>query len=209
MALPEPYYEADGITIYCGDSREILPQLTADLVLTDPPYGFRKADWDASAPTWWREDAARVAPRLGVMPGVWNLPDWPRRIGRLEYKWTLAAFLTNGMTRATVGFGNWIPCLVYTADGATAYQQQGDSRAFAVGTEGKPDHPSPKPLRVMTWLLGRIGGESVIDPFMGSGTTLVGAKLLGRRAIGIEIEEKYCEIAVQRLAQGVLPLGEG
>jgi len=64
-------------------------------------------------------------------------------------------------------------------------------------------HPTQKPLVLTKWLLG-IGGDTVLDPFMGSGTTLRAAKDLGRKAIGIEIEEKYCEIAVKRMAQGVL-----
>ena len=70
----------------------------------------------------------------------------------------------------------------------------------------KNGHPCPKPIVQWKRLLNRctIRGETTLDPFMGSGTTLVAAKQLGRKAIGIEIEEKYCEIAVKRLAQGVL-----
>lgn len=64
-------------------------------------------------------------------------------------------------------------------------------------------HPCQKPLQVMARLLA-VGGEAVLDPFMGTGTTLVAAKQLGRRAIGIEVEEKYCEMAVSRLAQEVM-----
>jgi DNA modification methylase len=69
-----------------------------------------------------------------------------------------------------------------------------------------PNHPSPKPLRAMTWILSRLPSGSVIDPFMGSGTTLLAAKMAGREATGIEREERYCEIAAKRLAQEVLPL---
>jgi len=205
--LPTPYYSRDGITIYHGDCRDILPLLgPVDLVLTDPPYGIRKADWDGDFPTWWLEDAARLAPAMGLMPGIWNLLSCPREVGRLKYRWTLAAYLANGMTRGLIGFGNWIPCLVYTADGTSAYQQDGDCRRFAVGTEAMPEHPCPKPYNVMRWLVSRLPGDLILDPFMGSGTTLRAAKDLGRRAIGIEIEEKYCEIAVRRLSQEVLPL---
>ncbi|MDD5304003.1 MAG: site-specific DNA-methyltransferase [Elusimicrobia bacterium] len=69
-------------------------------------------------------------------------------------------------------------------------------------------HPSPKPECVMRWLVDELSepGETVLDPFMGSGTTLRAAKDLGRKAIGIEIEERYCEIAAKRLSQQVLPL---
>jgi site-specific DNA-methyltransferase (adenine-specific) len=69
-------------------------------------------------------------------------------------------------------------------------------------------HKYQKPLAVMRWILSRCPGPTILDPFMGSGTTLRAAKDLGRRAIGVEVEEKYCEIAVRRLAQGVLPFGD-
>jgi site-specific DNA-methyltransferase (adenine-specific) len=75
-------------------------------------------------------------------------------------------------------------------------------------TSEKNGHPCPKPLGLMRWLVARVSkpNETVLDPFMGSGTTLLAAKDMGHRAIGIEIEERYCEIAAKRLSQEVLPL---
>jgi site-specific DNA-methyltransferase (adenine-specific) len=75
-------------------------------------------------------------------------------------------------------------------------------------TADKTDHPCPKPYGWMAWAicLASEDGETVLDPFMGSGTTLRAAKDLGRKAIGIEIEERYCEIAAKRMRQEVLPL---
>jgi hypothetical protein len=70
-------------------------------------------------------------------------------------------------------------------------------------------HPTQKPVAVMQWCLGFVSGETILDPFMGSGTTLVACKRLGRLCVGIEIEERYCEIAAKRLAQGALPLEMG
>lgn len=217
--LPEPYYDRDGITIYHGDSRDILPLLDpVDLVLTDPPYGVQKqertyeritgpaAAWDDVLPLWWMEDAARLAPVMGVMPGVPNMLRLPHEVGRLAYRWTLAAHIVNGMTRGAMGYGNWIPCLVYAADGISIYRQASDAGRVVIGRDTKPDHPSPKPYEAMRWFVSSLLGDTILDPFMGSGTTLRAAKDLGRRAIGIELEERYCEIAVRRLSQQVLPL---
>ena len=69
-------------------------------------------------------------------------------------------------------------------------------------------HPTQKPVDLMAWCINHAPkADTILDPFMGSGTTLVAAKQLGRRAVGIEIEEKYCAIAVQRLAQEVMDFG--
>jgi site-specific DNA-methyltransferase (adenine-specific) len=206
----KPYYQDEraGITIYCGDCREVLPQLKpVDLVLTDPPYGFRKADWDKAFEMPWQmfDGFTEV---LAVAPGIWNLPECPREVGTLKYRWCLAVHLINGMARGCIGFGNWIPVLVWTTDKTSAYAIDGDCRSIAIGTEIKPDHPSPKPLRAWQWFLSRLPGALVCDPFMGSGTTLVAAKNLGRKAIGIELEEKYCEIAAKRIEDATLTLLE-
>lgn len=202
-----PYYQDGAVTIYHGDCREILPGLDpVDLVLTDPPYGVNKAEWDHSFPTEWMQAAARLAPAMGLMPGIWNITRCPHRIGELVYVWTLAAHLINGMARGAIGFGNWIPCLVYTREGHSMFVKDGDCRSIVIGDSVKPDHPSPKPYRVMLWFVRRLPGNVILDPFMGSGTTLRAAKDHGKKAIGIEIEEAYCELAALRMAQEVLPL---
>lgn len=203
----KPYYQDESITIYHGDCREVLPTLgKVDLVLTDPPYGFHKAGWDDAFPMWIFDAVANVAPRVGIMPGVWNIPAMPHRIGHAEYKWMLIAYLVNGFARSLIGYGNYIPCMVYADEGIKVYQQDGDIAEIIVGGDKKPEHPSPKPFRAMRWFVSRIGGETILDPFMGSGTTLRAAKDLGRKAIGIEIEERYCEIAAKRMAQLAMAL---
>ena len=195
------YYQDDTVTIYHGDCREITG-LWPDVMLTDPPYGVGKAAWDIHV---WPEPPASLK-AAGIIPGVSNIGTAPDGWRHLTYRWTLAAHLTNGMTRGAVGFGNWIPCLLYAADDVSLFAQAQDCASFAVGREVKPDHPSPKPLNVMRWFLSRLPDGLVLDPFMGSGTTLRAAKDLGRKAIGIEIEERYCEIAAKRCAQEVLAL---
>jgi DNA modification methylase len=190
-----PYYERDGITIYHGDCRDILPTLPpVDLVLTDPPYGVGIADWDRF-----------------IRPRSWMklLPDCPAlifpSIGRMyEYpppRWVLSWTRDNSTQRnGTGGFNHWEPILMY---GGGKF----DKDSFrALDNGGHDYHPSVKPLPLIRWLIRQADAQTVLDPFMGSGTTLRAAKDLGRRAIGIEIEEKYCEIAVKRLAQEVLAL---
>jgi site-specific DNA-methyltransferase (adenine-specific) len=200
----KPYYEHLGITIYHGDCRDILPQLEpVDLVLTDPPYGVNKAEWDREFPKWFIVEAFKASQSVCVMPGLWALPDCLDAMGR-QYKWIIAGYNRNGMTHGAIGFNNWIPAVC----GGVIKNGGQDAMAFTIGREGKFDHPSQKPLPFMRFLVSRLTEQSgiILDPFMGSGTTLVAAKQLGRKAIGIEIEEKYCEIAVKRLAQEVLDL---
>lgn len=282
-----PYYSDESVTLYHGDAREILPELaddSADLVLTDPPYGVNKATWDDQFPTFWMDDAARIAPVLGLMPGIWNLGRCPDAIGRLKYRWTLAAHLRNGQTRGALGLADWIPCMVYMSDEAPAWCSRftdwceangvtrkdldrvagtsdmggwwmsrlphrcqvptaelwakiraeydppaeldawvyasdpfrdagSTSRAFLIGREPMQKHPSPKPLDITSWFLHRMPGynlgRGVVDPFAGSGTTLRAAKDLGRKAIGIEVDERYCEMAANRMCQDLLDFGDG
>lgn len=284
--MSEPYYQDDSVTLYHGDCREIMPTLaddSADFVLTDPPYGVNKAEWDNAFPTFWFQGAARIAPVLGLMPGIWNLGTCPNVIGRLNYRWTLAAHLVNGQTRGALGLADWIPCMVYMTNEApgwcsrfadwcdekgitrkdldqaagtsdmgawwlsrlphrcqvpsahqwekirTAYDPPSDldvwvraedpfrdcgstSRAFKIGREPMQKHPSPKPLDITRWFLQRMPGyrlnRGVVDPFAGSGTTLRAAADLGMQAIGIEVEERYCEVIARRFDQGTFDFGE-
>lgn len=207
----QPYYtDPDGrITIYHGDCRDILPQLEpVDLLITDPPHGVQKAEWDTKFPVEWLPQAANITTQaMVVMPGVHNVLLCPRIVGAFHYRWMLSMHLSNGMTRGRMGFGNWIPALVYAREGQSLYRPQQDATTIVI-TGSKPDHPSPKPIRAMSWLVSRFADGIILDPFMGSGTTLRAAKDLGRRAIGIEIEERYCEIAARRLDQQVLPIGD-
>lgn len=204
-----PYYAHGDILIWNSDCRDILPHLPkVDLVLTDPPYGVGIGyesfdDTEQSV----RDLVADVYPlirnvgsRCMVTPGVTGQWFWPRP------DWVLCWYIPAGAQRRSWGFGTWQPVLAY---GKCPYLERGlGGRADSVRqTESseKNGHPCPKPLGVWEKFMvrGSIEGD-ILDPFMGSGTTLVAAKKLNRRAIGIEIEERYCEIAVKRLAQGVL-----
>ena len=207
----KPYYEDGQITIYHGDCREILPTLEpVDLVLTDPPYGV---DWDYGGYDDSPEQAHRLAleilPHLRLVAPVVLLTPGTKLMFRYpEPNWTLSWFVPAGTGVGPWGFVCWHPVLAYGKDPYGGKGSRPDSREI-IPKASHIEHPCPKPVEVMRWLIerGSIAPATVLDPFMGSGTTLRAAKDLGRKAIGIEIEERYCEIAVNRLAQEVLPLG--
>jgi site-specific DNA-methyltransferase (adenine-specific) len=219
----KPYYEQDGITIYHGDCREILPMLPkVDLVLTDPPYGKTTHEGARSANSL---DSTTIDfhpitdDELVELAKSWV--DHCNRWVLMTCEWRHAVRLDE--CGALVRLGVWIKpngAPQFTGDrpgtgweAVALLHRHGRKRwngggHHAVWTcpieQGK--HPTQKPLRlVQKWAVDFSDeGELILDPFMGSGTTLVAAKNLGRNAIGIEIEERYCEIAAKRLAQGVL-----
>ena len=210
----KPYYQDEAVTLYHGDAREILPQLTepVDLVLTDPPYGNNTpyASYEDSPDSLtalirdvWPSIYA-AAPRCLVTCGVSNVHKWPAP------DWILCWFTPAGAGSGPWGFCCWQPVLAYGSDPylAAGMGRRPDGRNLTQSSETN-GHPCPKPIGIMRWLVdrGSLPGETILDPFCGSGTTLRAAKDLGRKAIGIEISEAYCRIAVQRLSQSVLPLG--
>lgn len=200
-----PFYERGGVTIWNQDCRDVLPGLqagSATLVVTDPPYGVDKAAWDGVFPTFWIADALRIAGRVLCMSGSAALIQAGSAFGS-AYRDVICLNATNGMTRSPIAFGNWFPVI---AAGDWKWDGRPSLIRFSVSTEEEIDHPSPKPIQAMRRLLTYFSKpeDVILDPFMGSGTTLRAAKDLGRRAIGIEINEAYCEIAANRLRQEVM-----
>ncbi len=205
-----PYYEDEraGIVLYCGDCREVLPTLPdgfADLCATDPPYGvnFRGEAWDAEIPDWLPE-ARRVARAVLFTTGTTTLWDYPRP------DWVLDWQRPASNSRSCLGgFSHWSPVLVY---GEVKFPVDCFRlHACAVGDAHKREgiaHPSPKPVALFRWLLEHASrpGDLTLDPFAGSGSSLVAAKQMGRRAVGVEIDERHCESAARRLRNTTPPL---
>ena len=210
---PRPYYQRDGITIYHGDCREILPHLPAfDLMLSDPPYGIdykSGRDSDALArsiagdeSTELRDTVLRMHKGPAIVFGTWKTPK-PDGIKALLIWDTLGA----------LGMGDlrmpWKPSHqeIYILGSGFRGKRTSDviqhPPVQSMAKTGRV-HPHEKPVGLLRHLLGKSPDGSVVDPFMGSGSTLVACKAEGRRAVGIEVEERYCEIAAKRLSQGVL-----
>lgn len=207
--MGRPYYEDESVVIYHGDCREILPELPkVDLVLTDPPYGIlaeagsaatrrfsrnttdgREA-WDKRIDKTMCDQLLRMADLVMIWGGnhfelgptdgwlVWDKQNDGLNFGECEYCWTNMQFAPR------------------------------IHRQRCINIDGCRVHPTQKPVDLMRWCILECGGTShlILDPFMGSGTTLRAAKDLGRKSIGIEIEERYCEIAAKRMSQMVMAL---
>jgi site-specific DNA-methyltransferase (adenine-specific) len=240
----KPYYDHEGITIYLGDCRDILPSLPkVDAVITDPPYssgGQYRGDRARSTTekyvtaqyidrsefsgdnldqrvfmmwsSWWLSDARAIC-RDGAVLCVFS--DWrqiPAMTDAIQisgWVWrNIATWWKPGCRMIKGRFSSSAEYIIYATNGAHGSDgEKTIQNVFSFPTlvgESK-EHIAEKPIEVMRWILGVTpSGSIILDPFMGSGTTLRAAKDLGRRAIGIEIEEKYCEIAVKRLSQEVL-----
>ena len=205
-----PFYDKDGITLYCGDNREILPTLGRfDLLLTDPPYGIGdkmkggfNGEWSRAGDREWSE-----SPEWDSVPVefatlnecflsatesiIWGGNYYELRPVRCWLAWDKMQEHSSGHFEMA-----WT-----TLDKPTRMFRMCRAQAYGAGKS----HPTQKPVALMQWCLGLApDAKTILDPFAGSGTTLLAAKLEGRRAVGIEISEDYCRIAVERLRQGVL-----
>jgi len=229
----KPYYEHAGITIYHGDCREVIPSLDVfDLVLTDPPYGVSGA---LNSKTRTRgpcatnesrqknkytlfDDSIEYVKSVIVPAFCMALEKSQRSIitpgNRCLTLYPMPDAFGVFYQPASVGLQAWgradaQPIFYYGAFPGESRWIPGNPCSYVLTESPKPNgHPCPKPFNAWSNLLrvGTYQNDTVVDPFMGSGTTLRAAKDLGRKAIGIEIEERYCEIAARRLQQEVLQL---
>jgi DNA modification methylase len=213
--LPSPYYSDAVCTIYHGDCRKLLPGLTADVVITDPPYGSGRIR--GSKIRGFVDELATAIEGMNLAPGLlaaaFMSPSRVLAFGT-ELTWTFERLLWMHKTAdLATPWRSWCTnseaVMVLSRPGAIWPPPQSyRTDTYSVGPAGKQGHPAAKPLTVVRDLVTRLSSAEglILDPFMGSGTTLRAAKDLGRKAIGIEIEERYCEIAAKRLGQEVLAL---
>lgn len=225
------YYEDESVRLYHGDCLQIDAWLEADVLVTDPPYG---RNWRQGAIDG-RGNGRRPSDASEANDGIANDTDTTVRDAALD-AWGLAAAIVFGdlmlappvCTRQVLAFrkpssagvrgatagrrrdleavyliGSWPSGI-----GGTTSLLETRTANVATGPAARYGHPHSKPVDLMEELLSMTTGV-VADPFAGSGSTLVAAKQLGRKAIGVELEERYCEVIAKRLAQGVLDFGEG
>ena len=219
------YYQDDAVTIYHGNAAELLlamPSNSVDLVLTDPPFNARVkyGSYDDNRP--WPDYVAWLVPMIEEMERVScgmvlvfaSVPSMLRLVPAKPPKWVASwnRPVSNNHPAGNSGFmSRWEPCLVYGrtygADGRVPSFHLNDSWSAMPTGADISGHPCPKPDALMRLILDQHPARTILDPFMGRGTTLRAAKDLGRKAIGIEIEERYCEIAAKRMSQSVFPMG--
>lgn len=224
-----PYFERGGVTIYHGRAEDVLPAVAGsyDLVLTDPPYGtggwrrgvsgagsnpagtLVREDWDDGDVEWLHLVTADVVFTFWPAARTSLLLNAAHEAGLVKHRtlyWRKPdpKPLPGGRTRWSVE-----PIWVLSRDGFVLHT--GDdvvecSALHPVRNAEHVGHPYQKPLVVLKWLLAKTGRTAVLDPFMGSGSTLVAARYMGMSAIGVEQDEHWCEVAANRLAHEVLPL---
>lgn len=243
----QPYYEADGVTLYLGDSTAILPALgiVADVCVTDPPYGETSLPWDRWPDGWpalvatitssmWcfgsmrmflerRDDFAAWRLSQDIVwekqNGTGMLVDRFRRVHETATHWYRGAWADlrhdtprethhgkdNGVRHGGVDRGAHLGRV-----GFRQYEDDGTRMLRSVlrvsNLKGRAIHPTEKPIGILDPLIAYAcpPGGLVLDPFAGSGSALAAARESGRRAIGIEAHEPYCEVIAKRLAQGDL-----
>jgi DNA modification methylase len=178
-----------------ADCLDVLPTLCkVDAVVTDPPYGVGFEHWDSKIQKGWLDTALKIAPTILVMPGVKNAFFWDKP------SWIASFSFPIGFKRANGGGLNaWEPVLIYGKNTLPL-----DHKQFApIASEFVNGHPCAKPLAPMKWLIKTSTKYkyTILDPFMGSGTTGVACVKLGRKFIGVEIEERYFDIACRRIEE--------
>ena len=211
IMMLRPYYQDSAVTIFCGDCREIVPTLGRfDLLLTDPPYGIKRfskgfgttrfrglgcetkgIEWDVAPDAEWLAVLLSVAP----FAVVWGMNNLPLPTTEHFLVWDKEQTVDNFASAELAWCNLTTPAKVFRFGIHRNNQSKGGG------------HPTEKPLALMLWCIGLAGDvQTILDPFAGSGTTGRAAKDLGRKAVLIEREERYCEIAAKRMAQEVLPL---
>jgi len=218
----KPYFQTDLVTLYHGDCLEVTEWLKADVLVTDPPYGVAWKGYDnfyTDARRTWVQGIAsdnsievrdKAIESWGSKPAI-IFGSWkqPRPVGtRQRLIWhkkgqapglAKGDFLSQDEEIYILGKG-----FLQTSPPMRTVIATSENRAVE---SGKIGHPTPKPIGLMETLIGRCPDGVIADPFAGSGATLIAARNLGREVVGVEMEEKYCELIANRLSQHAFDFG--
>ena len=203
-----PYYSDDHVTLYHARWEDVPADLLrADVLVTDPPYGTGLAprggakagtidmdsaewpEWDVWDPTFFRQWVGPLAVFCGI-----------RRVFDLAREVNGDGLLIYAKSNPSPFGSSYEPCVT------RGFKGPRPQHMTAYNAFNGQEHPTQKPLEIMEWIVGIAPPGTVLDPYAGSGTTLVAAKSLNRKAIGVECVERYCEVAANRLRQEVLGL---
>jgi site-specific DNA-methyltransferase (adenine-specific) len=206
-----PYYDKDGITIYCGECSQIIPSLkNIDLVIADPPYGMNyQSNWRV------KKHKKIVGDDYLPIDAIWLAIHKATKAAYVFCRWENIPAMPKPKSVLAWVKNNWT-----AGDLEHEHGRQWEAICFYpkkdhVFTRRIPDvifadkaknniHPTEKPVSLIEKLIVSNECSLILDPFMGSGSTLVAAKLCGKKAVGIELDERYCEMAAKRLGQSVL-----
>jgi DNA modification methylase len=211
----EQWWQLGEHLIYCGDSssEEFInrcKEAEASFAFADPPYNAGVAEWDNDF-EWQHDYLSSLVPIVAVTPGISAIKDFMRKTN-MPYKWSMSYWINNGMTRGALGFGNWIYVSLFTTE-QSIYRNEQDLERIDIDDEwdrepvsitgGDRDplkHKGRKPIRLMRHIIPMFTkeGETVIDPFLGTGTTLIACEKEGRICIGAELNVEYCESIIKR-----------
>ncbi|NUO36542.1 MAG: site-specific DNA-methyltransferase [Dermatophilaceae bacterium] len=225
----KPYYADESVTLYHGDCREVLPQLRVSVnsLITDPPYGLNIEYGRTALGTRGiagDHDDALLTGILGDVRHVLTPNAWAAifcgytHSGKVQDAMAEAGFKVKtvvvwdkGMPSLGEGIRNQHELVVLAKRGRLPAERYTGGNVWRITRElGRPEHPHMKPQGLMTRLVDYYSperGGTVLDPFAGSGSTLVAASRLGRKAIGIELDEAYCDLIVRRLSQRAFDFG--
>lgn len=211
-----PYYEDEFVRLYLGDCRNISVWADADVLVTDPPYGMgytgfggregepRRAGGRLSvagdSDTEARDDVLRIwGDRPALVFGRWNIPRPELTRARLIWDKTPCGFMGD----LKMPWGSAEEEIYVLGSGFVGKREANIVRCPAINSMAahRPNHPTPKPVALMEALIEKCPQGLIADPFAGSGSTLIAARNIGRKSVGVEVEERYCELIASRLSQ--------
>lgn len=213
---PGSWWKLGQHLLYCGDSssedfKNKAKDLQIAFAFADPPYNAGVDTWDSGF-KWNHDYLSELAPIVAVTPGISAIKDFMRTTD-MPYKWSMSYWINNGMTRGALGFGNWMYVALFSGQSLYRNEQdleridpdeQWDKDKEAVSiTSGDQDplkHKGRKPINLMKHIVEMFTEqeETVIDPFLGTGTTLIACELLDRKCVGAELSVEYCESIIKR-----------